>query len=66
MGNTKQSFFGGILTALAIIHIHGEDTIFDEVIATLGGESLAMLIEHAKNNDELEWSGLADYLERTQ
>lgn len=60
-----RGFFGGILTALAIIHLHGEDTIFDEVIGTLDTESLSLLIEHAKINDELEWSGLADYLERT-
>lgn len=56
-------FFGGLLTALAIVHLYGKKTIYNEIIGTLGADFLADLIEYAKANDELVWSGLAEYLE---
>lgn len=62
--NRDAGFYGGLLTALAIVHGHGEDTIYEEIVQTLSEESLSELIEHAKTNDELVWSGLSDYLEK--
>ena len=53
-----KAFYGGIITALAVIHGHDEHTIYDEVIQTL---DLDELVLHAAEENELEFSGLLDY-----
>lgn len=59
-----KGFFGGLLTALAVVNIYDAQTIYEDIIGTLSADDLADLIEHAKTNDELVWSGLAKYLEK--
>jgi len=56
----KSDFYAGIITALAIVDLHGQDTIYDEIIETLG-KDVKGLVRHAIKNDELEFSGLAKH-----
>lgn len=53
------SFYYGILSALAVIDIHDNPVIRDEIIDTVDEKAL---IREAKRRDCLEWSGLDKYL----
>lgn len=57
----RSDFFAGIITALAILRLHDSETIYREVINTMGKDDLRALIKHARKNDELEFSGLVRY-----
>jgi hypothetical protein len=58
LSKADKAFYGGILTALAILRIHDQQTIFDEVVGTT---DVKELVRYAKEENEMEWSGLADY-----
>ncbi len=53
----NSDFYAGIITALAIVNLHGQDTIYDEIVDALGRD-VKGLVRHAIKNDELEFSGL--------
>lgn len=58
---TKEAtgdFYAGIISALAVIALHDQETIFREIVDLCDeGE----LIAHARKNDEMEFSGLSKY-----
>lgn len=56
-----SALYAGIISALAVIELHGEDTIFDEVVALCDKDEL---FAHAKREGEMTFSGLARYLRR--
>ena len=60
----NTSFFGGLSTALGTLHMFDQPVIYDEIMGTMNTESVEMLIKHSKENDEFEWTGLDEYLER--
>lgn len=53
-----KAFYGGIITALAIVALHDQQTIYEEIIDTLDKDELT---QHATENEELEFSGLVQY-----
>lgn len=58
MKKNNKDFYAGIITALAIVDLHGEDTIYDEIVNTC---DVAELVKHAKQDGELEYSGLVKH-----
>jgi hypothetical protein len=60
-----KSFYSGVRTALAVIRLHGEDTIFDEVMDALGGD-VDEFVQEAKNEGEYEFAGLDAWEKRNQ
>lgn len=54
----KKGLYAGIISALAVVKLHGADTIFEEIVALCDYNEL---IEHAKREEELEFSGLDKY-----
>jgi tetrahydromethanopterin S-methyltransferase subunit A len=53
-----QSFYAGILSALAIIAIHDERTLFDEIVSATGAIEL---VETARKDGVMRWRGLSKY-----
>ena len=53
-----QSFYAGVLSALAIIAIHDERTLFDEIVSTVGETEL---VKTARKDGAMRWSGLSQY-----
>lgn len=53
-----KSFYYGILTALNLLALHGEDTIFVELVDMCDVKELVAV---AVENGELEWSGLSKH-----
>lgn len=51
-------FYSGIITALAVVHSYGEDTIHQEIVETLGAASLGELLTHAEAEEEIAFAGL--------
>ena len=58
----RTGFYTGIVTALAVVELHNADTIYDEIVALC---DIRELMAHAKANDELQWSGLVRWIERS-
>ena len=56
MKKEDKGFYAGIITALNLLDLHGQETIYDELVAMC---KLEELIKFALSNDEFEWSGLA-------
>ena len=54
----KPSFCAGVLSALAIIAIYDERTLFDEIVAATGETEL---VETARRDGAMRWSGLSRY-----
>ena len=53
----NKDFYAGIITALAVVHLHDEPTIYREIIESLGAD-IDGLINHAAREGELEFAGL--------
>ncbi len=51
-------FLRGTLAALAVVAVHGEETLYREIVATAGEVELA---EACENMEDFEWSGLKRY-----
>jgi len=58
LSRQTQAFYAGIITALAVVALHDEQTLYEEIIDTLDKDEL---IEFARMNEELEFSGLVQY-----
>ena len=58
MKTTDSAFYSGILTALNLLDLHGEDTIYDELVKLC---DVRELVAVAKAEEELEWSGLVKH-----
>lgn len=59
-----EGFSAGVLSALAVVHAAGMDTITDEIVASCGPASL---IRHAEKDPVVwEMAGLDGYLQRTR
>ena len=56
MKKEDKAFYAGIVTALNLLDLHGQETIYDELVAVC---DLEELIKFTVDNDEFEWSGLA-------
>ena len=54
----SDDFFRGILTALEILAIHDERTIFDEIVQSAGEKDI---IRVARSDGEMRRSGLTHY-----
>lgn len=54
-----QGFHAGIISALAILRLHGAETIWQEVVDLCDTQAL---LAHAAANDEVEFSGLDKWL----
>jgi len=54
-------FMAGVACALAVVALHGEDTIFDEIVKSVGEEKL---ISECRRRGVMRWSGLSDYVRR--
>ncbi len=65
MDERTAMFYSGVRTALAVIRLHGADTIFDEVMNTLGNET-ARFVQEAKNEGEYEFAGLDAWEKRNR
>jgi len=65
-GSAKPSeidigFMAGVACALAVVKVHGQDTIFDEIVASVGEEQL---LAECRRRGVMRWSGLSDYVRR--
>ena len=61
MADTKlhmPSFYAGVLSALAIVAIHDERTLFDEIVDATGE---LQLVKRARRDGAMRWSGLSKY-----
>jgi hypothetical protein len=54
----EQSFYSGVLCALAVLHTHGEDQIYRDIVQSVGQEELLIV---ARIEDVLDTSGLEEY-----
>ena len=54
----EPSFYAGVLSALAIIAVHDEATIFDEIVAATGETEL---VKTARRDGAMRWSGLSQH-----
>ena len=55
---SKTDFYFGILSALAVVSMHDQETTFREIVNTVDE---AALIAYAKRAGEMRWSGLSKY-----
>ena len=53
-----QSFYAGVLSALAIVALHDERTLFDEIVIAVGETDL---VKTARRTGAMRWSGLSKY-----
>lgn len=53
-----QSFYAGVLSALAIVAAHDERTLFDEIVDATGEIEL---VKRARRDGAMRWSGLSKY-----
>ncbi len=58
MNKCDKAFYSGIMTALCLIDLHGQDTIYDELVAQCNKDELVAV---ATEEGELGWSGLAKH-----
>lgn len=58
MTKADQHFYSGVLAALAIVHAHGMETIFHEIVASVGKDEI---VAYAKADEQMEFSGMTDY-----
>lgn len=56
-------FMVGVVCARAVVKVHGQDTIFDEIVASVGEENL---LAEARRSGAMRWSGLSDYVRRNR
>jgi uncharacterized protein (DUF2384 family) len=54
----KPSFYAGVIAALAVVAEHDEETLFDEIIASV--DEIA-LVRAARKAGAMRWSGLSKY-----
>lgn len=54
----NRDFYAGIITALAILTLHDQQTIWQEVVDTCDKE---VLLRHARKEGELEFAGFCKY-----
>ncbi len=52
------SFYAGVLSALAIVAVFDEATIFNEIVKEVGE---ADLVKTARRDGAMKWSGLSKY-----
>ncbi|MBC8485727.1 MAG: hypothetical protein H8D45_06770 [Bacteroidetes bacterium] len=52
------SFYAGVLSALAVVVIFDEQTIFDEIVKEVGEDEL---VKTARKDGAMRWSGLSKY-----
>jgi len=55
--NVHPDFYRGVLAALAIVATHDEETIFDEIVGSVGLDELKSVLEPG----DASWSGLLKY-----
>jgi hypothetical protein len=53
-----KSFYLGIIAALGVVKLFDNGVLFDEIVATC---NVSELVTVAKENEDMEWSGLAKY-----
>lgn len=58
---SKRDFYAGVISALAVVDLHGMNTIYDEIVSLCNVDEL---IAHARREDEIEYSGLKKYIKR--
>ena len=58
----KKDFYAGIISALAVVKLHNEDTIHSEIVALC---DLNELLAHARAEGEIEFAGLNEYITQT-
>ena len=61
LGKIDIGFYAGVHCALAVIRARGEDTLFDEVLHSVGEKEC---IAEARRRGVMRWSGLSNYLRR--
>lgn len=61
----KNEFYSGILTALHLLDMHGQDTIYDELVNLC---NLKELVSYSVIDGEFDWSGLSkrDYARKVK
>lgn len=59
----SEEFRRGMLAALAVVALHGEDTIYDEIVRTQGRDELAT---QARKDGAMRWSGMDKCLRRAR
>jgi hypothetical protein len=59
---SDRDFYGGVICALAVVHYAGEETIYDEIVQSVGGR--AKLLAVARREGNMRWSGLDKHLKR--
>lgn len=58
-----HSFYSGVICALAVLDSHGQDTIYDEIVDSIGNEELIFL---ARKDGSMKWSGLSRCFRRNR
>jgi len=58
MKDNTGAFYAGVLSALAVVVIYDEETIFREIVDAIGEKEL---IRIARRDGSMRWSGLAYY-----
>ena len=58
---THVDFYHGVIVALAVVELHQQDVMFDEIVGSVGSEKL---LNVARRNGDMRWSGLSRYVKR--
>jgi len=59
----KNDFYHGIIAALAVVEIHQQDVLFDEIVRTVNESEL---LHAARRDGSMKWSGLYRYMKRVK
>lgn len=54
----EADFYHGVIAALAVVALHDQRVVFDEIVGTLDEKEL---ISVARRNGDMRWSGLSKY-----
>ncbi len=54
----ETSFYQGVIACLGVVELFGQDTLFREIVNTMDADKL---LEVARRNGDLKWSGLSRY-----
>jgi len=58
LSRKDKAFYSGLITALALVALYDEETLYREIVNTCDEKEL---IQAAREEEELEYSGLIKY-----
>lgn len=59
--NEQKEFYGGVLAALALVAAHGQETLFREIVASVGPSGLIAVATDPQYGDDIDRESLRQY-----